>query len=136
MRNKFSVLVWISCLLIFLANSCSKESAASIIINGETPCSSLVASKSVTIGKYATSYNGSLGFEFKTTADGHVTGLGLASPVTGTFGLVLYKVDSVSKTGTVVASQSLTLAVGDTSAFKFKYGSLSSKVAILKRVYY
>jgi len=136
MRNKFIVSVWIVCLLMFLADSCSKESAAPTVITGETPCSSLVASKSVTIGKYSTSYSGSLGYEFKTTADGHVTGFGLASPVTGTFGLVLYKVDSVSKTGTVVASQSLTLAVGDTAAFKFKYVSLSSKVAILKGVYY
>src|SRR5882762_5500003 len=120
MRNKFIVLVWICCLLIFLADSCSKESAAPIIVNGETPCSSLVASKSVTIGKYTTSYNGSLGYEFKTTADGHVTGLGLASPVTGTFGLVLYKVDSVSKTGTVIANQAITVAASDTAAFKFK----------------
>src|SRR5258706_1713165 len=96
-------------LTIFIIHGCSKEKVAPIIMTGETPCSSLVASKSVTIGKYTTSYNGSLGYEFKTIADGHVTGFGLASPVTGTFGLVLYKIDSVSKTGIVVANQSLTL---------------------------
>src|SRR5258706_3469447 len=101
-------------LTIFIIHGCSKEKVAPIIMTGETPCSSLVASKSVAIGKYTTSYNGSLGFEFKTTADGHVTGLGLASPVTGTFGLVLFKVDSVAKTGTGIANQAITVAPSDT----------------------
>ena len=136
MRINLIFLTLSNCLLILLTNSCSKESASPIITTGETPCSALLASKSVTIGKYATSYNGSVGYEFKTTADAHVTGFGLASPVIGTFGLVLYKVDSVSKTGTVIANQTITLAAGDTAAFKFKYVSLSSKATISKGVYY
>lgn len=130
------VLTWIGCLLILLTDRCSKENATQIIITGEKPCSSLVASKSVTTGKYATSYNGSLGYEFKTNADGHVTGFGLASPVIGIFDLTLYRVDSVSKTGTVVVNQTITFDASDTAAFKFKYGYLPSKVAISKDVYY
>jgi hypothetical protein len=128
-KNVFSLLVLIS-------YSCSKEKAAPVVMTGETPCSDLIASKSVTTGKYSTSYSGSLGYEFKTNADGHVTGLGLAAPVIGTFGMVLYKVDSVSKTGIAVASQTITITASDTAAFKFKYVNLTSKIAVSKGVYY
>lgn len=122
--------------LIVLTSACSNKDTTPVF-TGETPASSLVASKQISINKYTNSYSGAaLGYEFKVNADGHITGLGCAVPSVGNYSVILFKVDTVNKSGTQIAKLSISMSASDTANFKFKYDYLSSKIAISKGNYY
>jgi hypothetical protein len=137
-KNQFNPMkkVLSFCLFVLIIVRCSKDSAP-VDMAGEQPASALVASGIISTAKYnAASTVSAMGYEFKTKADGHVTGMGCSSASIGNFALALYKVDSVNKTGSLIASLPIAISASDTANFKFKYGFLSSKVAISKGVYY
>jgi hypothetical protein len=119
----------------FVILGCGKDEAVTPTIV-ESPLSSFLSSKTGLTFDTFSSASYSLGYEFKTTADGFVTALGCSSTEAGTFALQLYKVDSVNNTGTLVASASIDLAAGDITNRKFNYKNLTQKVAISKGVYY
>jgi len=115
--------------------SCSKDETVTPTIV-ESPLSTFLSSKTGLTFDTFKSDSYSLGYEFKTTADGSVTALGCSSTEAGTFALQLYKVDSVNNTGTLVASASIDLTANDIANRKFNYKTLTQKVAISKGVYY
>lgn len=115
--------------------SCSKEETVTPTIV-ESPLSSFLSSKTGLTFDSFSSDSYSLGYEFKTTADGFASALGCSSTETGSFALELYKVDSVNNTGTLVASASIDMTSDDIPNRKFKYKNLTQKVAISKGVYY
>lgn len=124
-------------ILLALISSCSSHDTAPPVYPSETPASSFAASKTMPIYKYVGSYNGAaLGYEFKVKANAQVTGLGCASPVTGTYTLTLFQVDTVNKSGKLLTSIPITIAASDTANFKFSYITLSAKVSISKGIYY
>jgi len=123
--------------LEFFVLACSNHDTSAPIIPSETPMSSFVASKTMSIYKYAASYNGAaLGYEFKVKANAYVTGLGCASPAIGTYNLTLFQVDSVNKSGKLLTSIPITIGASDTANFKFSYATLATKISITKGVYY
>ena len=116
--------------------SCHNDSTVPTAPN-EMLASSLVASQQISIYKYNSSYsNAALGFEFKAKANGIVSGLGCASPAIGSYTLTLFKVDTVNKTGSLIATQPISITAKDTVNFKFKYAYLTSKVSVSKNNYY
>ena len=119
----------------FAIFSCSKDETVTPTIV-ESPFSTFLSSKTDLTFDTFSSNSYSLGYEFKTTADGSVTALGCSSTEAGTFALQLYKVDSVNNTWTLVASASIDLTAGDISNRKFNYKTLAQKVDISKGVYY
>lgn len=122
--------------LIAIIWGCSSKDTTPVF-TGEMPASALIASKQISIFKYNNSYNGAaLGYELKVTADGHVTGLGCASPAIGKYTLTIFKVDTVNKTGSQIALLPIEFTAADTASFKFKYVYLTEKKAISKGNYY
>ncbi|NOS94431.1 MAG: DUF4082 domain-containing protein [Cyclobacteriaceae bacterium] len=119
----------------FAIISCSKDETVTPTIV-ESPLSTFLSSKTGLTFDTFKSDSYSLGYEFKTTADGSVTALGCSSTEAGTFALQLYQVDSVNNTGTLVASASIDLTASDIANRKFNYKTLAQKVAISKGVYY
>ena len=81
----------------FAIFSCSKDETVTPTIV-ESPFSTFLSSKTDLTFDTFSSNSYSLGYEFKTTADGSVTALGCSSTEAGTFALQLYKVDSVNNT--------------------------------------
>ena len=123
-------------LLVASITACHNDSTVPTAPN-EMPASALVASKLISIYKYNIAYNGAaIGYEFKVKANGYVAGLGCASRAIGNYKLTLFKVDTVNKIGSLIASSSIGITASDTANFKFKYVNLPSKVAITKGNYY
>src|SRR5260221_5168815 len=102
-------------LLIAIISSCHNDSTVPVAPN-EMPASALVASKQISVYKYNNAYNGAaLGYEFKVKANGYVAGLGCAAPAIGNYKTTLFKVDSVNKIGSLIASSSIDITAIDTA---------------------